>query len=63
MMTQIAAAELREGSVDRGRAIFEGLVSKFPKRGDIWSVYIDLERLVQRRAGVWVSVVRLGSTK
>uniref|UniRef100_A0A7S4G382 Pre-mRNA-splicing factor Syf1/CRNKL1-like C-terminal HAT-repeats domain-containing protein n=1 Tax=Eutreptiella gymnastica TaxID=73025 RepID=A0A7S4G382_9EUGL len=51
MMTQIAAAELREGSVDRGRAIFEGLVSKFPKRGDIWSVYIDLERLVQRRAG------------
>ena len=33
-----------EFDAERGRTIFEGLVSTYPKKGDVWDVYIDLER-------------------
>ena len=31
------------GSAERGRTIFEGLLSTFPKRLDLWNVLLDLE--------------------
>ncbi|KAH6642042.1 rRNA biogenesis protein-like protein RRP5 [Boeremia exigua] len=43
---KFAALEFKSanGDPERGRTIFEGLVSTFPKKGDVWDVYIDLER-------------------
>jgi len=31
------------GDSERGRTIFEGLVSAWPKKGDLWDVYLSLE--------------------
>ncbi|KAF7122955.1 hypothetical protein CNMCM5793_001131 [Aspergillus hiratsukae] len=31
------------GDVERGRTVFEGLLSSFPKRMDLWNVLLDLE--------------------
>lgn len=31
------------GDVERGRTLFEGLLSSFPKRIDLWNVLLDLE--------------------
>ncbi|PKY05516.1 nucleic acid-binding protein [Aspergillus campestris IBT 28561] len=31
------------GDVERGRTVFEGLLSSFPKRLDLWNVLLDLE--------------------
>jgi rRNA biogenesis protein RRP5 len=43
---KFAALEFKSenGDAERGRTIFEGLVSTYPKKGDVWDVYIDLER-------------------
>ncbi|OCL15098.1 rRNA biogenesis protein-like protein RRP5 [Glonium stellatum] len=32
------------GDAERGRTIFEGLVSAWPKKGDLWDMYVELER-------------------
>lgn len=31
------------GDIERGRTVFEGLLSSFPKRIDLWSILLDLE--------------------
>src|SRR5436190_12775272 len=31
------------GDIERGRTVFEGLLSSFPKRIDLWNVLVDLE--------------------
>ncbi|KAL5355772.1 hypothetical protein BJX96DRAFT_170979 [Aspergillus floccosus] len=31
------------GDVERGRTVFEGLLSSFPKRIDLWNILLDLE--------------------
>ena len=54
----MAQMEFRHGDVERGRTIFENLISSFPKRTDVWSIYIDmlvqLERFDEARWGkVW----------
>jgi rRNA biogenesis protein RRP5 len=33
----------RYGDIERGRTIFEGLLSAFPRKFDIWDMYSDLE--------------------
>ncbi|KAL5120009.1 rRNA biogenesis protein rrp5 [Pleosporales sp. CAS-2024a] len=42
---KFAALEFKSanGDAERGRTIFEGLVSTWPKKGDIWDVYLSLE--------------------
>ena len=42
---KFAALEFKSpnGDPERGRTIFEGLVSTWPKKGDIWDVYVQLE--------------------
>jgi rRNA biogenesis protein RRP5 len=41
IVTRYADMEYRYGDPDRGRNMFETLLSNFPKRTDIWLVYID----------------------
>lgn len=41
ILRQAALQEFRIGSPDRGRYIFENLLRNYPKRTDLWSVYID----------------------
>lgn len=31
------------GDVERGRTVFEGLLSSFPKKIDLWNILLDLE--------------------
>lgn len=38
---QFAILEFRHGDQERGKTIFEGLVDRYPKRLDLWNVYID----------------------
>lgn len=42
-ITKFAQLEYRLGDAERGRTIFEGVVDSYPKRLDLWNVYIDLE--------------------
>lgn len=42
-LTQVAILEFKCGVPDRGRSIFEKILREFPRRRDLWSVYIDQE--------------------
>eukprot|EP00884_Botryococcus_braunii_P015434 jgi/Botrbrau1/2574/Bobra.145_1s0002.1 len=39
----VAVVEYHEGSAERGRTLFESVISNYPKRLDLWSVYFDQE--------------------
>ncbi|KAL3478626.1 hypothetical protein BJX99DRAFT_224047 [Aspergillus californicus] len=43
--SKFAQLEFRSsnGDVERGRTVFEGLLSSFPKRVDLWNILLDLE--------------------
>ncbi|KAL4923952.1 putative rRNA biogenesis protein RRP5 [Aspergillus undulatus] len=43
--SKFAQLEFRSpnGDIERGRTVFEGLLSSFPKRVDLWNVLLDLE--------------------
>jgi rRNA biogenesis protein RRP5 len=32
------------GDAERGRTVFEGLLGAYPRRSEIWDMYVDLER-------------------
>lgn len=40
---RFAQNEFEHGSIERGRSIFEGLMASYPKRLDLWNVYLDKE--------------------
>ncbi|XP_024994090.1 rRNA biogenesis protein RRP5 isoform X6 [Cynara cardunculus var. scolymus] len=42
-ITQTAISEFKTGVPDRGRSMFEGMLREYPKRTDLWSVYLDQE--------------------
>ncbi|PWA39554.1 RNA binding protein [Artemisia annua] len=42
-ITQTAISEFKSGVPDRGRSMFEGMLREYPKRIDLWSVYLDQE--------------------
>ncbi|KAI3518805.1 hypothetical protein L1887_07619 [Cichorium endivia] len=42
-ITQTAIHEFKTGVPDRGRSMFEGMLREYPKRTDLWSVYLDQE--------------------
>ncbi|KAM0952074.1 putative suppressor of forked, tetratricopeptide-like helical domain superfamily [Dioscorea sansibarensis] len=42
-ITQTAILEFKCGLPDRGRSLFEGVLREYPKRTDLWSVYLDQE--------------------
>ncbi|CDZ96721.1 rRNA processing protein Rrp5 [Phaffia rhodozyma] len=43
IITKFAQLEYRVGDAERGKTIFEGVIDSYPKRLDLWNVYIDLE--------------------
>ena len=43
VVEHLAIHEYRTGSVDSGRGLFDGLVSRLPKKSDVWSAFIDQE--------------------
>jgi rRNA biogenesis protein RRP5 len=43
VLLKYASAEFDFGSGDRGRSVFEELVASYPKRTDLWHVYVDKE--------------------
>ncbi|KAJ4893416.1 RNA binding [Raphanus sativus] len=42
-ISQTAILEFKCGDADRGRSFFEGVLREYPKRTDLWSVYLDQE--------------------
>ncbi|XP_023571395.1 protein RRP5 homolog isoform X2 [Octodon degus] len=42
VLAKFAQLEFQLGDAERARAIFENMLSTYPKRTDVWSVYIDL---------------------
>lgn len=43
VISKFAHIEFEKGDAERGRTLFEGLISSYPKRIDLWNVYIDQE--------------------
>ena len=43
VLNKFAQCEYKFGQPERGRTLLEGIVAKYPKRTDIWSVYLDME--------------------
>lgn len=40
-ISQTAILEFKSGVPDRGRSMFEGMLREYPKRTDLWNVYLD----------------------
>lgn len=55
--------EFKLGDSERARTIFEGIVDSYPKRLDLWWVYIDQEIRVQNIVGVRALFDRVLATK
>eukprot|EP00210_Caulerpa_lentillifera_P002539 g2436.t1 len=49
VLTQAALLEFKLGLVERARDIFEGLLACYPKRMDLWNVYLDQELILKDR--------------
>ena len=43
VISLFARLEFKHGSQERGRTIFEGIVSNYPKRADLWGMFTDME--------------------
>ena len=43
VLSKFAQLEFKFGTAERGRTVFDGILSSYPKRVDIWSVYLDME--------------------
>ncbi|XP_067909300.1 protein RRP5 homolog isoform X2 [Heterodontus francisci] len=42
LIAKFAQLEFRLGDIERAKAMFENTLSSYPKRTDLWSVYIDM---------------------
>lgn len=42
-ISRFAQMEFKLGDAERGRTIFEGIMDNYPKKLDLWFVYIDME--------------------
>jgi rRNA biogenesis protein RRP5 len=42
-ISKFAQLEFKHGEPERGRTIFEGIMTTYPKRIDLWSIYVDME--------------------
>ncbi|GAA5841896.1 hypothetical protein JCM11251_005414 [Rhodosporidiobolus azoricus] len=51
-ISKFAQLEFKLGDAERGRTIFEGIVDSYPKRLDLWFVYVDMEIKQRNVAGV-----------
>lgn len=66
LVSKFARFEFSLGDIERGRTLFEGLISSYPKRVDLWSIYIDQEvKHSQERSAVeklFERVLKIGNT-
>lgn len=44
VLSQAALTEFKTGDPERGRGVFEGILRNYPKRLDLWSIYLDQAR-------------------
>ncbi|KAI5476893.1 hypothetical protein MNV49_007065 [Pseudohyphozyma bogoriensis] len=51
-ISKFAQLEFKLGDAERGRTIFEGIMDSYPKRLDLWFVYVDMEIKQRNVAGV-----------
>lgn len=42
VISRFAQLEFRFGDPEHAKALFESTLSSYPKRTDIWSIYIDI---------------------
>jgi rRNA biogenesis protein RRP5 len=49
VIEHIAIHEYHSGSVESARGLFEGLVTRLPKKSDVWSAFLDQELGLLRR--------------
>ncbi|KAL8286763.1 hypothetical protein RQP46_004291 [Phenoliferia psychrophenolica] len=42
-ISKFAQLEFKLGDAERGRTLFEGIMDSYPKRLDLWFVYVDME--------------------
>jgi rRNA biogenesis protein RRP5 len=43
LISKFAQLEYKSGVAERGRTMFEGILQSYPKRVDVWSIYLDME--------------------
>jgi rRNA biogenesis protein RRP5 len=43
LISKYGILEFKYGYPENGRTIFEGIITNYPKRMDIWSIYMDME--------------------
>jgi rRNA biogenesis protein RRP5 len=43
MISKFGMLEFKSGNPEAGRTMFEGIVTNYPKRMDIWAIYMDME--------------------
>ncbi len=43
LISKFGILEFKYGQPENGRTMFEGIVNNYPKRMDIWSIYMDME--------------------
>eukprot|EP01132_Coremiostelium_polycephalum_P003195 gene3195-4001_t len=43
VISKYGQLEYKMGEAERGRNIFEGIVSNYPNRTDLWNIYLDME--------------------
>lgn len=41
-IVQFALHEFKSGEPQRGQTMFESILTNYPKRSDLWSVYLDM---------------------
>lgn len=51
-LIKFAQLEFRNGEAERGRTIFEGVLTNYPKRVDLWSVYLDMEEKMGNKENI-----------
>lgn len=59
VVEHLAVHEYKSGTTEGGRALFEGLVAKAPKKSDVWSVYLDQELSLIARSAQEASVTHV----
>jgi rRNA biogenesis protein RRP5 len=43
LISKFGQLEFKHGNPEQGRTMFEGIVTNYPKRMDVWAVYMDME--------------------
>jgi rRNA biogenesis protein RRP5 len=53
VICKFAVCEYKAGHLEHGRTLIESVVANYPKRTDLWSVYLDQElKVPHNQAGV-----------